>query len=225
MDEIQNPVAAHKINLQQSKQRKKMKNEQQLGYFAGFERINDPERFAAYPAQALPTIESHGGTIIAIAQQLDQDSSYCEKDVNGYHLAIVLKFPSPQKALDWYNSAEYKEAKAIRLASSDGSVVMASGQDVGDDQALLVGMVNATSLELQKYNPDDSIAKFQGRIIFRTRTPAISEGFDETYDFAVLLSFPTIELATSWMNSEEYQEMKTLRLTNSTGTTAILKTA
>ena len=40
---------------------------------------------------------------------------------------IVLKFPSYEKALEWYNSEEYKPIKQIRLDNSEGTNIIIKG--------------------------------------------------------------------------------------------------
>ena len=40
---------------------------------------------------------------------------------------IVLKFPSYEKALEWYNSDEYKPIKQIRLDNSEGTNIIIKG--------------------------------------------------------------------------------------------------
>ena len=40
---------------------------------------------------------------------------------------IILKFPSYEKALEWYNSEEYKPIKQIRLDNSEGTNIIIKG--------------------------------------------------------------------------------------------------
>lgn len=44
---------------------------------------------------------------------------------------VILEFPEYQKALDWYNSAEYQQILPLRLNNTTGSAVLAEG--CGDD--------------------------------------------------------------------------------------------
>jgi uncharacterized protein (DUF1330 family) len=39
----------------------------------------------------------------------------------------VIKFPSYEKALEWYNSEEYKPVKPIRLTNSDANAIIIKG--------------------------------------------------------------------------------------------------
>ena len=40
---------------------------------------------------------------------------------------IVLKFPSYERALEWYNSEEYKPIKQIRLDNAEGTNIIIKG--------------------------------------------------------------------------------------------------
>ena len=40
---------------------------------------------------------------------------------------VIIKFPTYEKALEWYHSDEYKPVKAIRLSNSEGSNIIVKG--------------------------------------------------------------------------------------------------
>jgi len=40
---------------------------------------------------------------------------------------VIIKFPTYEKALEWYNSKDYKPVKDIRLANSEGSNIIVRG--------------------------------------------------------------------------------------------------
>ena len=40
---------------------------------------------------------------------------------------IIIKFPSYEKALEWYNSEEYKPVRQIRLDNSVGNFIIVKG--------------------------------------------------------------------------------------------------
>ena len=40
---------------------------------------------------------------------------------------IILKFPSYERALEWYNSEEYKPIKQIRLDNAEGTNIIIKG--------------------------------------------------------------------------------------------------
>jgi len=40
---------------------------------------------------------------------------------------VIIRFPSYERALEWYNSDEYKPVKDIRLQNSEGSNIIVKG--------------------------------------------------------------------------------------------------
>ena len=40
---------------------------------------------------------------------------------------VIIKFPTYEKALEWYNSDEYKPVKDLRLQNSEGSNIIVKG--------------------------------------------------------------------------------------------------
>ena len=44
-----------------------------------------------------------------------------------YPRTVVIKFPSYEKALEWYNSEEYKPIKQIRLDNSVANGIIIKG--------------------------------------------------------------------------------------------------
>ena len=40
---------------------------------------------------------------------------------------VVIKFPNYEKALEWYDSEEYKPIKPIRLKNSVGNMIIIKG--------------------------------------------------------------------------------------------------
>ena len=44
-----------------------------------------------------------------------------------YPRTVVIKFPSYEKTLEWYNSEEYKPVRQIRLDNSVGNMIIIKG--------------------------------------------------------------------------------------------------
>ena len=40
---------------------------------------------------------------------------------------VIIRFPSYERALEWYHSDEYKPVKDIRLQNSEGSNIIVKG--------------------------------------------------------------------------------------------------
>ena len=82
--------------------------------------ITNPEAYKEYISKIENIIKNFSG------EYLVRGGEY--KVMEGkwkYPRTIVIKFPSYEKALEWYNSEEYKPIKPIRLANSvaNGSII------------------------------------------------------------------------------------------------------
>jgi uncharacterized protein (DUF1330 family) len=42
---------------------------------------------------------------------------------------VLLEFPSPERAMEWYHSADYQAALKIRLKAATTEVFLLTGQD------------------------------------------------------------------------------------------------
>ena len=84
--------------------------------------VKKPEEYKEYVEKVKPIAEKFGGDYIIRGGET--------KIVEGnwsYPRTVVIKFPSFQRALDWYNSEEYKRIKQIRLDNSVGNGIIIKG--------------------------------------------------------------------------------------------------
>ena len=86
--------------------------------------ISDPEKIQQYRQKAWPTIEQYGGESLVTPRGRHE---YAEGHV-GVGM-VIYRFSSYEQAEKWYHSPEYSEAKKLREAIADVSVVIAEGQD------------------------------------------------------------------------------------------------
>jgi uncharacterized protein (DUF1330 family) len=86
--------------------------------------IRDPERYKDYIRAATPTVAAHGGRYLVRGGRAER----LEGDV-AVNRIVVLEFPSYEKAKDWYESPQYREALAIRQSCATASLVLAEGMD------------------------------------------------------------------------------------------------
>ncbi len=82
--------------------------------------VTNPEDYNEYITKVKPIVEKFGGEYVVRGgtNQVVEGSWQ-------YSRTIVLKFPSYEKALEWYNSEEYQPIKQIRLdnAISNGIII------------------------------------------------------------------------------------------------------
>jgi uncharacterized protein (DUF1330 family) len=84
--------------------------------------VRDPERYERYKALAAPSVAAGGGRYIArggVTETLEGDWSPTR--------LVILEFPTMQQARDWYGSAQYREAAAVRQGCADVQMVLTEG--------------------------------------------------------------------------------------------------
>jgi uncharacterized protein (DUF1330 family) len=84
--------------------------------------IRDAVRYEDYRKTVLPTITAYGGRFIARGGRTE----VLEGDWPAQRLVIV-EFPSVDRAKAWWSSPEYAEPKALRQATSKGTLVVIEG--------------------------------------------------------------------------------------------------
>ena len=87
--------------------------------------ITDPEEYQTYLAGFMPIFQRHGGELLA--------SSKNTTDVLegnwGYPNTVVMKFPSMEKARQWYTDPDYQLLARHRHASAQANLALIQGID------------------------------------------------------------------------------------------------
>lgn len=84
--------------------------------------VKDPVRYEDYRRLVTPTLAKFGGRFIARGGRIE----VLEGDWHPGRL-VILEFPSVDAAREWWNSPEYTEAKLIRQATSEGTLLILEG--------------------------------------------------------------------------------------------------
>jgi uncharacterized protein (DUF1330 family) len=84
--------------------------------------VKDPVRYEDYKRLVPPSIAKYGGRFVARGGTID----VLEGDWRPTRLVLV-EFPSAERAREWYGSPEYAEAKALRQATSQGTLLILEG--------------------------------------------------------------------------------------------------
>lgn len=79
-----------------------------------YAKIKDPEKLAAYSKAAGATVAEHGGTFIMRAPVLETLTG-----VGDFDRFVLIEFPDPGSARDWYNSAAYQALIPNRDEAAD----------------------------------------------------------------------------------------------------------
>ena len=92
-------------------------------YFVLHNRIHDDDAMQSYIPKAMESLGAYDAEVLVVAD----DSDVIEGSTD-LPRTIIIKFESREKALAWYNCAEYQgEALPIRLGATEGYGVLVDG--------------------------------------------------------------------------------------------------
>jgi uncharacterized protein (DUF1330 family) len=85
--------------------------------------IVNPDAYKEYVHKVRPIAEQFGGEYLVRGgnnQVVEGDWQYSRN--------VVIKFPSYEKALEWYNSKEYQPIKQIRIDNAKSNGIIIQGE-------------------------------------------------------------------------------------------------
>jgi uncharacterized protein (DUF1330 family) len=85
--------------------------------------VNDPEIYRKYTAQTPDAIARFDGRFIVRGGRME----LLEGDNPELNRTVVIEFPSYERALEFYNSAEYQDIVKLRWQAADGQVLLVEG--------------------------------------------------------------------------------------------------
>jgi len=94
------------------------------GYILAEVQVTDPALFETYRPLAAAAIAAFGGRYLVrggATETLEGEGKTARM--------VLLEFPSPERAMEWYKSAEYQEALAIRLKAATTEVCLLTGHE------------------------------------------------------------------------------------------------
>jgi uncharacterized protein (DUF1330 family) len=94
------------------------------GYILVEVEVTDPALFATYRPLAAASIAAFGGTYLVRGGE----SQTLEGERTPARM-VLLEFPSSERAMEWYKSAQYQEALAIRLQASTAEMFLLTGHE------------------------------------------------------------------------------------------------
>ena len=92
------------------------------GYVIAQIDLKSKEGYKEYADKVPATVKSFGGEYLVRAGEFKS----LEGEWN-FSRNVVIKFPSYEKALEWYNSDEYKQIIDLRLKNTDGNLIIIKG--------------------------------------------------------------------------------------------------
>jgi uncharacterized protein (DUF1330 family) len=84
--------------------------------------VRDPVRYEDYRRMVLPTITAYGGRFVARGGPTEVlEGQWSPRRV------VIIEFPSLERAKAWWASPEYSDARALRQATSVGTLIAVAG--------------------------------------------------------------------------------------------------
>ena len=84
--------------------------------------VNNPEDYKEYIEKVVPIAQKYGAEYIVRG-----GSNLVVEGTWQHPRTVVMKFPSYKKAMEWYNSDEYKPIKKIRLDNAETNGILIEG--------------------------------------------------------------------------------------------------
>jgi len=84
--------------------------------------VRDPKAYEAYRSLVPASLDAYGGRFIArggATERLEGDWSP--------ERIVLLEFPSLERARQWWDSPEYRDAKAIRMRAAQTRMIVTEG--------------------------------------------------------------------------------------------------
>ena len=84
--------------------------------------VNNPENYKEYVEKVKPIAEKYGGEyLVRGGKNVTVEGSW------QHPRTVVIKFPSYDKAMEWYNSEEYKPIRQIRHDNAVSNSIIVDG--------------------------------------------------------------------------------------------------
>ena len=88
-------------------------------YFVVHNRITDDAKMQEYIPKAVESIYAYGGEVLVVA-----DDSQVIEGTTEYPRTVVVKFPSRDRAEEWYSCEQYRGVRPLRIEATEGYGVL-----------------------------------------------------------------------------------------------------
>ncbi len=197
-------------------------NGEKHGYMIANYTIHDQETFKKYMEAAGSLPPKFNGKVIIY----DVKSRTLEG--NPKAIMAVAEFPSVAEAERFYNSPEYTAARKFRIASTEGSVMIAEGlpdaATDGTSQPRGYMVANYTINDQETFKKYMEAAgslpsKFKGKVIIYDTKAKTLEGNPE--QIMAVAEFPSVAETERFYNSSEYTSARKFRIVSTKGSVVL----
>ena len=92
------------------------------GYVIAQLKVINSEKYKEYVEKVSDVVKKYGGEYLARGGEYQ-----VVEGEDNFPRIVIIKFQTYEKALEWYNSDEYKPVKDIRLQNSEGNNIIVKG--------------------------------------------------------------------------------------------------
>jgi uncharacterized protein (DUF1330 family) len=189
------------------------------GYLVANYTVHDQATYQKYMEAAGPLAPKYNGKIIIY------DVSTRTLEGNPKSVISIAEFPSVAAAEQFYNSPEYTAVRKLRVASTEGSVLLAESSM---PPAITVGTIKPRGYMIANYNINDK-ETFQKYMDAAGNLPPKYDGKVTLFDFNAktlegnpksvigVAEFPSLADAERFYNSPEYTAARKFRIASTQG--------
>lgn len=193
-----------------------------IGFFDFINMPADMKKFKMeYGPKAEPTLIPYGGHFISkapIDEKVAEKMGIPPADSFGSPgmMAFMLKFPSYEKAVAWYQGTEYAAVLEQRDSITKFRMCCAEGEDIKAGEGLVMGFVDL--LKPKEFKEDyqpvavPTLKNYEGKFALKAPLKGKEkESFGKPGMLGFCLKFPSFEKAKGWFNGPEYAKVLKLR--------------
>ena len=92
------------------------------GYVIAQIKVTNQEKYKEYVEKVTSIVEKFDGEYL-----IRNGKHQVVEGESNFPRIVLLKFPSYERAIEWYNSKEYEPVKKIRMDNSDGVQIIING--------------------------------------------------------------------------------------------------
>ena len=93
------------------------------GYIIAQVNLKKKDGFKDYANKVPETVKKYGGEYLVRAGEFKSLEGKWDFTRN-----VIIKFPSYERALEWYNSDEYNQIKNLRLENTESNIIIIKGE-------------------------------------------------------------------------------------------------
>jgi uncharacterized protein (DUF1330 family) len=101
---------------------RRVREERMKGYLIADIEVRDAATFDRYRQEVAPMIARFGGRYLVRGGEIRELEGHL-----GFKRLVILEFPSPEAAMRFYDSEEYRPLLELRKASAASSVALVTG--------------------------------------------------------------------------------------------------